>query len=203
VIRCLGSSPVPRGESSGREKLSLNIQRQRGSPASYAHSAGRPATVPIHPSHDVARGTLGEMIRAAEVSVDGFTAPTQAESDRLGSVAGVVVGARGRPTAVIAMLAAVRRGAPRDGRQGRGMRRSLRAPRPRPRRDRDDAACRRVTRRPGGGALLAPPEMASGTGLLEYSAGPAYPPLVQVWTNTPSRQESDQPTLRATKSPTQ
>jgi predicted RNA binding protein YcfA (HicA-like mRNA interferase family) len=58
------------------EKLGFSYQRQRGSHASYAHPDGRLVTVPIHPSHDVARGTLREIIRAANVSVDEFMALT-------------------------------------------------------------------------------------------------------------------------------
>ena len=54
------------------EKLGFQLQRQRGSHASYAHPDGRMVTVPIHPTRDVARGTLREIIRVAGVSVEEF-----------------------------------------------------------------------------------------------------------------------------------
>ena len=54
------------------EKLGFTFQRQRGSHASYAHPDGRIVTVPIHPTREVSRGTLREIIRVAGVSVDEF-----------------------------------------------------------------------------------------------------------------------------------
>jgi predicted RNA binding protein YcfA (HicA-like mRNA interferase family) len=54
------------------EKLGFQYQRQRGSHASYAHPDGRVVTVPIHPTRDVARGTLREIIKATGVTVDEF-----------------------------------------------------------------------------------------------------------------------------------
>jgi predicted RNA binding protein YcfA (HicA-like mRNA interferase family) len=55
------------------EKLGFQLQRQRGSHASYAHPDGRVITVPVHPGRDVARGTLRAIIQVAGVSVEEFT----------------------------------------------------------------------------------------------------------------------------------
>ena len=52
------------------EKLGFQFNHQRGSHASYRHSDGRIVTVPIHPSRDVARGTLREIVRVTGVTVD-------------------------------------------------------------------------------------------------------------------------------------
>ena len=66
-------TPLPaRGVIRALEKLGFQFDHQRGSHASYRHSDGRVVTVPIHPSRDVARGTLREIIRVAGVSVDEF-----------------------------------------------------------------------------------------------------------------------------------
>ena len=54
------------------EKLGFQFDHQRGRHASYKHPDGWIVTVPIHPGHDVARGTLREIIRASGVSVDEF-----------------------------------------------------------------------------------------------------------------------------------
>lgn len=54
------------------EKLGFQYQRQRGSHASYAHPDGRVVTVPIHPTREVARGTLREIIRVTGLTVDEF-----------------------------------------------------------------------------------------------------------------------------------
>jgi predicted RNA binding protein YcfA (HicA-like mRNA interferase family) len=54
------------------ERLGFRYQRQRGSHASYAHADGRIVTVPIHPTRDVSRGTLREIIRIAGISVEEF-----------------------------------------------------------------------------------------------------------------------------------
>jgi predicted RNA binding protein YcfA (HicA-like mRNA interferase family) len=54
------------------EKLGFHFHHQRGSHASFAHSDGRRVTVPVHPTQDVARGTLREIIRVAGVCVDEF-----------------------------------------------------------------------------------------------------------------------------------
>ena len=54
------------------ERLGFHFVRQRGSHASYQHPDGRIVTVPIHPTRDVARGTLREIIRESKVDVEEF-----------------------------------------------------------------------------------------------------------------------------------
>jgi len=56
------------------EKLGFQRHRQRGSHASYTHPDRRVITVPIHPTQEVAKGTLREIIRVAGVTVDEFMA---------------------------------------------------------------------------------------------------------------------------------
>lgn len=66
-------TPLPaRRVTRALEKLGFAFQRQRGSHASYTHPDGRIVTVPMHPTREVARGTLREIIRVAGVSVDEF-----------------------------------------------------------------------------------------------------------------------------------
>lgn len=66
-------TPLPaRRVIRGLEKLGFRLDHQRGSHASYRHPDGRIVTVPVHPSRDVARGTLREIIRVVGVSVNEF-----------------------------------------------------------------------------------------------------------------------------------
>jgi predicted RNA binding protein YcfA (HicA-like mRNA interferase family) len=54
------------------EKVGFRLIRQSGSHAIYRHSDGRWITVPIHSGKDVAKGTLGKILKDAKLTVEKF-----------------------------------------------------------------------------------------------------------------------------------
>ena len=54
------------------EKVGFHLIRQNGSHAVYRHSDGRWTTVPIHPGKDVAKGTLGKILKDVHITVEEF-----------------------------------------------------------------------------------------------------------------------------------
>lgn len=56
------------------EKLGFQRIRQSGSHVVYRHPDGRWTTVPLHPSKDVAKGTLRKIIKDLEITVEEFEA---------------------------------------------------------------------------------------------------------------------------------
>lgn len=56
------------------EKLGFQRIRQSGSHVVYRHPDGRWTTVPIHPSKDIAKGTLRKIIKDLEITAEEFEA---------------------------------------------------------------------------------------------------------------------------------
>jgi predicted RNA binding protein YcfA (HicA-like mRNA interferase family) len=54
------------------KKLGFTPVRQRGSHVFYRHADGRTTTVPNHPSRDIARPLLREIIREIELTPEQF-----------------------------------------------------------------------------------------------------------------------------------
>jgi predicted RNA binding protein YcfA (HicA-like mRNA interferase family) len=53
-------------------RLGFEVSRQRGSHVSYRHADGRGTTVPNHGGRDIVPPLVREILREAELDVDGF-----------------------------------------------------------------------------------------------------------------------------------